>query len=57
VIDIDLTSQLRLMSLGAPAMGEGAMIVNVSSMAGRVPLRAAPTTVGPRPATPRASPV
>jgi short-subunit dehydrogenase len=41
VLDIDLTSPLRLMSLAAPAMaaaGAG-FIVNVSSMAGRVPLR------------------
>jgi short-subunit dehydrogenase len=41
VLDIDLTSPLRLMSLAAPAMaaaGAG-VIVNVSSMAGRVPLR------------------
>jgi NAD(P)-dependent dehydrogenase (short-subunit alcohol dehydrogenase family) len=41
VLDVDLTSPLRLMSLAAPAMverGAGA-IVNVSSMAGRVPLR------------------
>lgn len=41
VLDIDLTSPLRLMSLAAPAMvaaGRG-LIVNVSSMAGRVPLR------------------
>lgn len=41
VLDVDLTSPLRLMSLAAPAMaaaGAG-VIVNVSSMAGRVPLR------------------
>ena len=43
LLDIDLVSPLRLMSLAAPAMaarGRGA-IVNVSSMAGRVPLRGA----------------
>jgi len=41
VLDVDLTSPLRLMSLAAPAMAEagGGLIVNVSSMAGRVPLR------------------
>ncbi len=41
VLDIDLTSPLRLMSLAAPAMAaaEQGVIVNVSSMAGRVPLR------------------
>lgn len=41
VIDIDLVSPLRLMSLAAPAMvaAGGGVIVNVSSMAGRVPLR------------------
>ncbi len=41
VLDVDFTSPLRLMHLAAPAMlarGAGA-IVNVSSMAGRVPLR------------------
>jgi short-subunit dehydrogenase len=41
VIDIDFTSPMRLMSLAAPAMaaaGAG-VIINVSSMAGRVPLR------------------
>jgi len=43
LLDIDLVSPLRLMALAAPAMtarGAGA-IVNVSSMAGRVPLRGA----------------
>ncbi len=41
LLDIDLTSPLRLMSLAAPAMvaAGGGVIVNVSSMAGRVPLR------------------
>jgi short-subunit dehydrogenase len=41
VLDIDLTSPLRLMNLAAPAMAAagGGVIVNVSSMAGRVPLR------------------
>jgi short-subunit dehydrogenase len=41
LIDIDMISPLRLMSLAAPGMvtrGSG-VIVNVSSMAGRVPLR------------------
>jgi short-subunit dehydrogenase len=41
VIDVDFVSPMRLMALAAPAMaarGAGA-IVNVSSMAGRVPLR------------------
>jgi NAD(P)-dependent dehydrogenase (short-subunit alcohol dehydrogenase family) len=41
VLDVDFTSPMRLMHLAAPAMiarGAGA-IVNVSSMAGRVPLR------------------
>ncbi len=41
VLDVDLTSPLCLMTLAAPAMvaaGHG-VIVNVSSMAGRVPLR------------------
>ena len=41
VLDIDFVSPMRLLSLAAPAMaarGAGA-IVNVSSMAGRVPLR------------------
>jgi short-subunit dehydrogenase len=41
VLDIDLTSPMRLMSLAAPAMADAGagVIVNVSSMAGRVPLR------------------
>jgi dehydrogenase/reductase SDR family member 7B len=41
LVDIDLVSPLRLMSLAAPAMVErgAGVIVNVSSMAGRVPLR------------------
>jgi short-subunit dehydrogenase len=41
VLDIDLVSPLRLMSLAAPSMVErgAGLIVNVSSMAGRVPLR------------------
>jgi short-subunit dehydrogenase len=41
VLDVDLTSPLRLMSLAAPAMvsAGGGVIINVSSMAGRVPLR------------------
>ncbi|MCA9678535.1 MAG: SDR family NAD(P)-dependent oxidoreductase [Kofleriaceae bacterium] len=41
ILDVDLISPMRLMNLTAPAMvarGAGA-IVNVSSMAGRVPLR------------------
>jgi short-subunit dehydrogenase len=41
LLDIDLTAPMRLMSLAAPSMierGAGA-IINVSSMAGRVPLR------------------
>jgi short-subunit dehydrogenase len=41
LLDIDLVAPLRLMSLAAPSMIErgGGAIVNVSSMAGRVPLR------------------
>jgi short-subunit dehydrogenase len=41
VLDVDLTSPMRLMSLAAPGMVArgGGSIVNVSSMAGRVPLR------------------
>ncbi|MBK9030886.1 MAG: SDR family NAD(P)-dependent oxidoreductase [Myxococcales bacterium] len=41
ILDIDLTSPLRLMSLAAPTMaarGRG-VLINVASMAGRVPLR------------------
>lgn len=41
VLDVDLVSPMRLMSLAVPAMaaaGHG-VVVNVSSMAGRVPLR------------------
>ncbi len=41
ILDIDLVSPLRLMNLAAPAMvarGAGC-VINVSSMAGRVPLR------------------
>ena len=43
ILDIDLISPLRLMSLATPGMierGTGA-VINVSSMAGRVPLRGA----------------
>ncbi len=41
VIDVDFVSPMRLMALAAPAMAEcgSGAIVNVSSMAGRVPLR------------------
>lgn len=41
ILDVDLVSPLRLMNLAAPAMaarGAGC-VINVSSMAGRVPLR------------------
>jgi short-subunit dehydrogenase len=41
VIDVDFVAPMRLMALAAPAMAErgAGAIVNVSSMAGRVPMR------------------
>lgn len=41
LLAVDLIAPLRLMSLAVPAMPRGGFVVNVSSMAGLVPLRGA----------------